>query len=150
MPPVSYRVTLDFMAEWWSIEVFDSRIEAALRWKDSYRGQIVEAAITTGAVDWNWIEHKSGVVFEVSFADEAKWEAFRNSPAIQAALDAVPDPMHGLLVYRGRGGGAGARQPKKPRPSAGAGALELPEPVEQRVWDLTETEMPGRMAVNHL
>jgi len=44
MSTVSYRVTLDFMAEWWSIEVFDSRIQAALRWKDSYRAQIVEAA----------------------------------------------------------------------------------------------------------
>ena len=138
------------MAEWWSIEVFDSRIHAALHWKDSYRTQIVEAAITTGAVDWNWIEHKSGVVFEVCFVDEATWEAFRNSAAIQAALDAVPDPMYGLLVYRGRGGGAGSRQPKKPRPSVGAGALELPVPVEQRVWDLTEAEPLGRAAAFQL
>jgi hypothetical protein len=138
------------MAEWWSIEVFDSRIQAALRWKDSYRAQIVEAAITTGAIDWNWIEHKSGVVFEVCFADEARWETFRNAPTVQAALDAVPDPMYGLLVYRGRGGGAGARQPKKPRPSVGAGALELPEPVEQRVWDLTDAETLGRAAAAHL
>jgi hypothetical protein len=134
------------MAEWWSIEVFDSRVQAALRWKDSYRAQIVEAAITTGAVDWNWIEHKSGVVFEVCFADEARWEAFRGSSAVQAALDAVPDPSYGLLVYKGRGGGSGARQPKKPRPSAGAGAIELPEPVDQRVWDLTEAETVGKAA----
>lgn len=150
MSTVSYRVTLDLMAEWWSIEVFDSRVQAALHWKDSYRAQIVEAAITTGAVDWNWIEHKSGVVFEVCFADEASWDGFRNSLAIQAALDAVPDPAYGLLVYRGRGGGAGSRQPKKPKPSVGAGALELPEPVEQRVWDLTEAELPGRTAAVHL
>jgi len=138
------------MAEWWSIEVFDSRIQAALGWKDSYRAQIVEAAITTGAVDWNWIEHKSGVVFEVCFADEAKWETFRGWPAVQAALDAVPDPMYGLLVYRGRGGGSGARQPKKPRPSVGAGALELPEPVDQPIWDLTEAEAVGRAAVHQV
>jgi hypothetical protein len=115
-----------------------------LAWKDSYRAQIVEAAITNGVVDWNWIEHKSGVVFEVCFADEARWEAFRASSAVQAALDAVPDPAYGLLVYRGRGGGAGARQPKKPRPSVGAGALELPEPVDQRIVDLTEAEPLGR------
>ncbi len=138
------------MAEWWSIEVFDSRLSAALAWKDSYRAQIVEAAITTGAVDWNWIDHKSGVVFEVCFADEARWEAFRGSAAIQAALDAVPDPVYGLLVYKGRGGGAGSRQPKKPRPSAGAGALELPEPVDQRVWDLSEAETGGRAVAQHL
>ena len=150
MSTASYRVTLDGMAEWWSIEVFDSHIQAALQWKDSYHRQIVESAISTGAVDWNWIEHKSGVVFEVCFSEEAKWEAFRNSSAVQAALDAVPDPMYGLLIYRGRGGGAGSRQPKKPKPSAGAGALELPEPVEQPVWNLIEAEPAGRAAVHHL
>jgi hypothetical protein len=85
----------------------------------------------------------------VCFADDAAWEAFRNSSAVQAALDAVPDPMYGLLVYRGRGGGAGSRQPKKPRPSAGAGALELPEPVEQRVLDLTGAEAPVMAASYH-
>lgn len=138
------------MAEWWSIEVFDSRIQAALRWKDSYRAQIVESAITTGAADWNWIEHKSGVVFEVCFADEAAWEVFRGSAAIQAALDAVPDPVYGLLVYRGRGGGAGPRQPKRPKPSAGAGALELPEPVPQVMADLTKAEIAGRATAYHL
>lgn len=138
------------MAEWWSIEVFDSRLEAALRWKDSYRAQIVEAAITNGAVDWNWIEHKTGVVFEVCFADEARWETFRGSSAVQAALDAVPDPVYGLLVYKGRGGGSGARQPKKPKPSVGTGALELPEPDDQRIWDLTEAETGGRAAVREL
>ena len=130
------------MAEWWSIEVFDSRIQAALGWKDSYRAQIVEAAITTGAVDWNWIEHKSGVVFEVCFADEAKWETFRGWPAVQAALDAVPDPVNGLLVYRGRGGGAGATSPRRPRPAAGAGAMALPEPGADAVLDLTSATAP--------
>lgn len=128
------------MADWWSIEVFDSRIQAALRWKDSYRTQIVEAAITSGALDWQWIEHKTGVVFEVSFADEGKWEQFRALPAVQAALDGAPDPVSGVLVYRGRGGSAGSRQPKRPKPSAGAGALELPEPGDQRILNLTRAE----------
>ena|SRR5579859_5482105 len=137
------------MAEWWSIEVFDSQIQAALRWKDSYRDQITETAVTTGAVDWNWIEHKSGVVFEVCFADDAKWELFRDSAAVRAALDGVPDPAYGLLVYKGRGGGAGSRQPKKPKPSAGAGALDLAEPVEQRVLDLAAAEVAGRAAAYH-
>jgi len=133
------------MAEWWSIEVFDAEIQAALRWKDSYRAQIVEAAITTGAVDWNWMEHKSGVVFEVCFADEAQWDAFRTRPGVVAALDGVPDPMHGLLVYRGRGGAAGSRQPKRPKPTAGAGAMELPEPADQQRFDLTGAELAGRV-----
>ena len=128
------------MADWWSIEVFDSRIQAALRWKDSYRTQIVEAAITSGALDWQWIEHKAGVVFEVSFADEGKWEQFRARPGVQAAIDGAPDPVSGVLVYRGRGGSAGSRQPKRPKPSAGAGALELPEPGDQRILNLTRAE----------
>jgi hypothetical protein len=131
------------MAEWWCIEVFDSEVQAALRWKDSYRTHLVEAAITAGVLDWNWIEHSSGVVFEVCFADSDKWESFRGLAVVQAALDAVPDPAYGLLVYRGRGGGAGARQPKRPKPTAGAGAMELPEPVDQRVLDLTSADLAG-------
>ena len=130
------------MAEWWSIEVFDSQLQAALSWKDSYRDRLTEAAITSGAVEWAWIEHRHGVVFEVCFADEARWEAFRGLPGVRAALDAVPDPVNGLLVYRGRGGGAGARRPRRPKPSAGAGSLELPEPVAERIIDLTVAEMP--------
>ena len=136
------------MAEWWSVEVFDSRLQAALSWKDSYRAQLVESAITSGAVEWAWIEHRHGVVFEVCFADEARWEAYRRLPGVQAALDAVPDPVNGLLVYRGRGGGAGARSPRRPKPSAGAGALELPEPAAPRVVDLSVAEMSQATAVN--
>jgi len=134
------------MAEWWSIEVFDSELQAALSWKDSYRSQLVESAITSGAVEWAWIEHRHGVVFEVCFADEARWQAFRGLPGVQAALDAVPDPVNGVLVYRGRGGGAAARSPRKPRPSAGAGALELPEPVAQQAIDLSAAELSPQAA----
>src|SRR5258708_39467627 len=97
------------MAEWWSIEVFHSEFQAASQWKDSYSSSLIESAITRGAIEWAWIEHRHGVVFEVCFADEARWEAFRTLPGVQAALDAVPDPVNGVLVYRGRGGGAGGK-----------------------------------------
>lgn len=130
------------MAEYWSIEVFDSEIQAALHWKDSYRSALVESALTSGAVGWAWIEHRYGVVFEVCFGDEARWEAFRELPGVQAALDAVPDPVNGVLVYRGRGGSSGATSPRRPKPTAGAGAVQLPEPAEQRVLDLTAS-VPG-------
>ena len=125
------------MAEWWSIEVFHSDLQRASRWKDAYSSALIESAISHGALEWAWIEHPSGVVFEVCFPEDAQWEAFRQLPATAAALDAVPDRINGLVVYRGRGGGAGARSPRRPRPTAGAGAIELPEPEDERVLDLT-------------
>ncbi|HMH93486.1 MAG TPA: hypothetical protein VK586_20695 [Streptosporangiaceae bacterium] len=124
------------MAEWWSVEVFHGEFRAS-RWQESYSAALIESAISHGAVDWSWIERPHGVVFEVCFADEARWEAFRSLPAVRAALDAVPDPVNGLLIYRGRGGGAGAAAPRRPRPTSGAGAAELPEPDSDRVVDLT-------------
>lgn len=124
------------MAEWWSVEVFHGEFRAS-RWQDSYSTALIESAISHGADDWTWIQHGHGVVFEVCFADDAQWEAFRALPAVRAALDAVPDPVNGLLIYRGRGGGAGAASPRRPRPSAGAGAIELPEPEQGRLADLT-------------
>jgi len=124
------------MAEWWSIEVFNGELPA-LRWKDSYEESLIQAALSAGAVDWEWHEHRSGVVFEVLFPDDDRWEAYRALPAVRAALDAVPDPVNGLLVYRGRGGSAGARFPRRPRPAPSASALALDEPAEERRLDLT-------------
>jgi hypothetical protein len=113
--------------EWWSIEVLNGRGSAA-RWKAAHGAALVETALTNGAVDWAWHEHRWGVVLEVAFGDEWRWERFYVLPAVQAALDAVPDPLSGLAVHRGRGGTSGARLPRRPRPLAGAGAVELPEP----------------------
>jgi hypothetical protein len=124
------------MAEWWSVEVFHGEFRAA-RWRDAYSSPLIEAAVTNGASNWEWHEHRWGVVFEVEFPDDARWEAFRALPAVQAALDAVPDPVNGLLVYRGRGGSAGATSPRHPRPVAGAGAMALPEPADEPHLDLT-------------
>jgi hypothetical protein len=131
------------MAEWWSIEVFHGEFQAASRWKDSYSAALIESAISSGAVEWGWTEHAHGVVFEASFREEARWQAFRALPAVLAALDAVPDPVNGLLIYRGRGGGAGSRSPRKPGPAAGAGAVELPDPANERLLDLTAAVAPG-------
>jgi hypothetical protein len=131
------------MTEWWSIEVFHSEFQAASRWKDAYSSSVIESAVSHGALEWAWIEHPGGVVFEVCFTDDAQWEAFRQLPATVAALDAVPDRINGLVVYRGRGGGAGARSPRRPRPTAGAGAIEIPEPEDERVLDLTAVAAPA-------
>jgi hypothetical protein len=125
------------MAEWWSIEVFHGEFSAD-RWRDAYSSAFIESAVTHGAADWTWHQHRWGVVFEVCFADDAAWEVFRALPQVRAALDAVPDKVNGLLIYRGRGGGAGRPSRRPRRPSAGAGALELPEPaVTDVVADVT-------------
>ena len=129
------------MAGWWSIEVFHGESSARL-WQDIYSNALIEAAVTHGATSWEWHEHRWGVVLEIEFAEDIQWESFRALPAVQAALDAVPDPVNGLLVYRGRGGGACSISPRKPRPVAGAGAVALPEPGDEPVLQLTSAEAP--------
>lgn len=117
------------MSDWWSIEVFHDESGAWLWWLARQDG-LIEAAITNGAIDWVHHRHRWGLVFEVQFAEEWQWERFYALPVVQAALDAVPDPVAGLLVHRGRGGSAGARHPRHPRPVPVAGAAALPEPQE--------------------
>jgi hypothetical protein len=118
------------VSSWYSIEVFDGATPASL-WADAYRDVLIETAITQGASDWSWHRHTWGVVFEVSFGNEQSWEGFTNLPTVRAALDAVPDPVTGLIVYRGRGGSSGSPFPRKPRPLIGSGSAALPLP-----WDL--------------
>jgi hypothetical protein len=96
------------MAEWWSIEVLHGEF-SAFRWQEQHDSALIEAALTNGAVDGTWHAGRWGVVFEICFDNEEWWETFRRLPAVRAALDGVPDPVNGLLVYRGRGGGAGHR-----------------------------------------
>jgi hypothetical protein len=121
------------VSEWWSIEVFDAEELPARRWKDSYQDELTEAAVTNGATYWEWHEHRYGVVFEVLFESDEQWDAFRALAAVRAALDGVPDPVNGLLVYKGRGGGSGPRRPRKPRPAPSASSMALPEPAEDEV-----------------
>ena len=93
------------MAEWWSIEVLHGEL-SAYGWQEQHDSAMIEAALTNGARDGAWHAGSWGVIFEVLFETEEQWQAFRNLPAVRAALDGVPDPVNGLLVYRGRGGGA--------------------------------------------
>ena len=113
------------MAEWWSIEVFHADLSAR-QWKSSYENALIEAALTHGALNWVWHEHRTGVVLEVEFTDDAAWETYRNLPAVRAALDAAPDPVNGLIVYRGRGGASGSRWPRRRGPKPSADALARP------------------------
>lgn len=112
---------------WFSIEVFDAAFSAQ-SWADAHGDPLVEQALLDGAVDWEWHRTRWGVVFEVAFSDEAQWEQFRSSITVEAALELVPDPATGLIIYKGRGGSSGSSNPRKPRPLIGSGSAALPMP----------------------
>jgi hypothetical protein len=133
------------VAEWLSIEVFDGAFPATL-WRNAHGEALVEAALTNGAVNWEWHQHRWGVVLEIAFKDEDRRDAFRGLPAVRAALDAVPDPVSGLLVYPGRGGGSGAGVPRRPRPAPIAGAAALPEPPPEPLIELSAVQVAGQVA----
>jgi hypothetical protein len=124
------------MAEWWAIEVLHGEL-SAFQWQQSYDSSLIEAALTNGALDGTWHAAQWGVAFEVCFAGPEEWEAFRNLPIVRAALDAVPDPVNGLLIYRGRGGTSASGKPRRPRPAPSASSLALPEPVDTAILALT-------------
>lgn len=134
------------MAEWWSIEILDGETSPAAGWRDQFGQALAEAAVTNGATDWTWHVDTWGVVLQVRFADDERWEAFRALPAVRAALDAVPDPVNGLLIYRGRGGGAGAGKPRKPRPVPSAAAASRPESAVEPFTDLAASSEPALLA----
>jgi hypothetical protein len=117
------------MPEWLTVEVFDGDAPAS-GWRLAYENALIEAAITNGASFWDWHDTRWGVVLELVFDSDERLERYRSLAVVRAALDAVPDRAHGLLVYRGRGGGSGALVPRLPRlrPVAGAAALPEPEP----------------------
>jgi hypothetical protein len=131
------------MAEWWSIEVFSGDKLPASGWRYAYEDELTEAAITHGAMYYEWHDTEYGVIFEVLFREDADWEAFRALPAVRAALDGVPDPVDGLIIYRGRGGASGSRRPRKPKPAPGAAALKLEEPKERR-----QVRLPRKLKYN--
>jgi hypothetical protein len=122
------------MEQWFSIEVFDGDT-AASSWAAGFGDALTKSALNFGALDWSWHTHAWGVVFEVRFEDEAAWDAWRESLTVQTALDAVPDPVSGVIVYKGRGGSSGRVQPRRPRPLMGSGAAALPLPIEESVFD---------------
>lgn len=122
-------------ATWMSFEVFDGADAGAAAWADGWGDRLVEAALLSGAVDWSWHRTSWGVIFEVAFTDDESWSRFRTSVTVETALEHAPDPVNGVIVYRGRGGSSGIRQPRRPRPLAGAGAAALPLPLDEE-WML--------------
>jgi hypothetical protein len=137
---------LQAVAEWFSIEVIDGGFSAG-SWADGYGDELIWAAQELGISDWSWARHSWGVVLEIELPDELAWEQYLASPAVRAALDAVPDPVHGLITYKGRGGSAGSRNPRKPRPLIGAGAAALPLPERFDELDDWFVPEPARVMI---
>jgi len=129
------------MTEWWSIEVLHGEF-SAFQWQQAYDSELIEAALTNGALDGTWHADQWGVAFEVCFNTAEEWEAFRNLPIVRAALDSVPDPVNGLLIYRGRGGTSAAGQPRRPRPAPSASSMALPMPADEAYLNLTSAAPP--------
>lgn len=124
------------MDYWLTIEVLDDGGVSANAWRGAHSELLTEAAVTNGAKQWNWHKHRWGVVLEIEFADQETRDNFRMLPAVRAALDQVPDPVRGLMVYPGRGGGSGSRVRRRPKPRPSSGAAALPEPQPEYVLDL--------------
>jgi hypothetical protein len=130
------------VSEWFSIEVLNGATSARA-WVDAYGDSIVQAGLGQGAVQWELHHHRWGSLFELEFADEAEFERFRHLPVVEAAFDAVPDRVNGLLIHRGRGGSSGTRRPLRPRPITGSGSVALPIPDDALDWSEASQEMPS-------
>lgn len=113
-----------------SIEVFDAATSAESWWR-GYGDRLVSIATEFGVKEWHYRVHSWGVVVELAFRSEEQWEWFLSNSGVQAALDAIPDPVHGLIIQRGWGGVGNAGVPRKPRPIVGSGAAELPIPRDE-------------------
>ncbi len=85
---------------WLSIEVLDGESSAS-DWRRTYSDALLKAAIIDRAVRWSWRTHERGVVFEIAFRTEAIRDEFCDQPSVRTALDAVPDPRHGLTITPG-------------------------------------------------
>ena len=121
--------------EFWTIEVADGPTWSAGGWRRAHGELLVEAAVTHGAKEWEWVVRNWGVLLELAFTDESEWLRFRATPAVRAALDAAPDPVGGRWIYSGRGGSSASREPRRPRPARGSDGAPLPEPEpELEFW----------------
>lgn len=130
-----------------SIEIFNGDASTAASWADAWGDALIETGLRDGLVDWEWHRSQWGVILELAFEDEDAWDRFRQAPTVTGALDAVPDPVSGLIIYRGRGGTGSSRQPRKPRPLAGAGAAALPLPdFDEHAFQAEEFERLARFA----
>jgi hypothetical protein len=117
-----------------ALEVLDAAFSAE-SWRHAWGDTITTAAMSWSGLDWEWRHRTWGLIFLVAFPSEAEYEEWRKLPAVIAALDAVPDPVNGLVFHRGWGGTSGSGEPRRGKPRAGAGGAEIPEPVQEVLDD---------------
>jgi hypothetical protein len=117
-----------------SIEIIDAAFSAS-SWKFAHGDVLSATAVEWGAQEWRWVDRPWGVVFEVAFRRESAAEHWLALPAVRAALDAVPDPIAGLVFHRGWGGTSGSGEPRRGKPLAGAGGAEVPIPDDIALED---------------
>jgi hypothetical protein len=113
-----------------AIEILDAAFPAS-SWQRAWGDALTTSAMEWSGLDWQWREFTWGLLFMVAFPTEAEYEEWRRLPAVIAALDAVPDPVSGLIFHRGWGGTSGSGEPRRGKPLTGAGGAEVPEPVEE-------------------
>lgn len=118
------------MSHWLSIEIFNGPYAAQL-WADSHGDSLIEAAVSNNATDWEVKPTAWGVVFELAFPSDAACDKFRSTEAVIVALKTVPDPITGVLIYRGKStdSGNGSKR-NKPKPFIGSGSAALPLPID--------------------
>jgi hypothetical protein len=110
-----------------SIEIFNGAYAAQL-WAETHVDTFIEAAIVHGAIDWDRKKTAWGIAIEIEFESEKMWKEFRHADAVRSLLKNTPDPVNGVLIYRGRSldGGSSARRRKKPKSGSGGAAVSLP------------------------
>ena len=109
------------------VEILDAAFPAS-SWQHAYGDVVTNVAMEWSGLDWDWEEHRWGLVLKIAFPSEAEFEKWRSTPVVIAALDAVPDPVNGLIFHRGWGGTSGSGEPRRGKPLAGAGGAEVPVP----------------------
>ena len=67
------------------IEVFSGDKLPASGWRYAYEDELTEAAVTHGALYWDWHDSQYGVDLRgAASATDEQWEAFRALPAVRA------------------------------------------------------------------
>ncbi len=102
------RRTIFTMAKWWSIEVLHGEF-SAFRWQERHDSALIEAALTNGAVDGSWHADRWGVVFEICFDNEERWETSRSlnrkprriwtSPAFRRCIRYAPGRQESRALF---------------------------------------------------